>query len=604
MHTLAIRFAIATALMCCLLATTSSAAGPADAKAVAAKVDALLNAAYRKTGTRVSAATGDEDFLRRVTLDLAGRAPTPRELTLFVLDPDSGKRAKVVERLLASDDFAKNQARYWRDVVMNRATDQRARIAQNAFEQWLTKQFQQNRKWDEMTTALLTAKGDVREHGEAALIFAHAGDAKELAAETSRIFLGVQIQCANCHDHPTDVWKRKHFHQLAAFFPRMRVRPVRNEQNRIRSWEVVSADFGRRGAFADPGGLVRRFDKNRDNKISKDEVKGTRLERFFDRLLRRLDRNNDKALTAVELKRGRQFAQRRRGGGVEYFMPNLEDPSSRGTKMEPVFFVGDQSIKAGLNDVARREELARLVTSKDNKWFARAFVNRIWAEMLGEGFYMPIDDLGPQRKARFPKAIDELATGFTNSGYDVKWLFRTIANTQAYQRGIVAKSAADGSPPFASASATRLRSDQIYNSLTQALGVTSLGGNRFRGRRRGPYGRFGERFQFSQLFGFDPSTPQEDVVGTVPQALFLMNSAALNNLIRGTGRTRLAQILRENSNNNDALTELYLMVLARDPSKKERKICKDYIAKVGNRTEAFEDVLWGLLNSSEFLTKR
>jgi Protein of unknown function (DUF1549)/Protein of unknown function (DUF1553)/EF hand len=618
MRTSGTQFVTAFAVLGGLLASWAAAAeqpekpGKPSERKIAAEVDRLLDAAVTTSGGKLAPRTGDADFLRRVSLDLSGRIPSPRDLTLFGLEPASEKRSKVIDRLLDSDAFARNWARYWRDVVMTRATDMRARLAQRAFETWLVEQFRKNRGWDGVVSDLITATGDVREKGEVALIFAHNGDAKEIAAETSRIFLGIQIQCANCHDHPTDVWKREQFHALAAYFPRVAVRPV-FDQMRIRSFEVVTAEYGRRGGF-DPINLLRRYDKNRDGKLTADEVKGTPFERGFRFMLRQYDRNGDGAISKAEIEQGPRFGGfgRRRRAGAEYFMPDLKNPSSRGRRMDPAFFVGKVKSESGMKDIDRRKELAKLLTAKDNKWFSRAYVNRIWAEMLGEGFYMPIDDLGPTRKARFGKVLDVLADGFTASGYDVKWLFRTIANTQAYQRQIRAKDASDTSPPFASASPTRLRADQIYDSLTQALGSNEFRGNRFRfGRRRRfgggggmRYGRFNERFLFTQLFSFDPSTPQADIVGTVPQALYLMNSPRINNLIRGTGPTRLGNILRENSDDAKALSEVYLLVLSREPSAKERKICGDYIRKVRSRTEAFEDILWSLANSSEFLTKR
>ncbi|GAB4150050.1 MAG: hypothetical protein Tsb009_24640 [Planctomycetaceae bacterium] len=585
--------------------TAAFAAGPNSPQSVAQTVDRIILKGLAENKITPAEITTDEDFLRRVSLDLTGQLPTARDVTLFGLNPRSSKRAETIDRLLKSEQFARTWARYWRDVIFSRATDQRARLAQGRFEQWLTEHFQKGTSWDKIVTELLTATGDVREKGETALIFAHNGDPKELASETSRIFLGIQIQCANCHDHPTDKWKREQFHQLAAYFPRVRVRPVRME-NRIRSWEVVSQDNtpGRRRAF-NAEAIMRRFDKNRDGKITKQEAKGTFFERAYERFVDRIDANRDKALSLKELKRAQQFANRARGN-TEYYMPDLNDPSSRGKRVDPVFFVGTIATEKGQRDLVRRLTLSELVTSKDNKWFARAFVNRIWAEMLGEGFYMPVDDLGPQRQARFPEALDALANGFVESGYDVKWLFRTIANTKTYQRKIRPRDVSETALPFAAALPTRLRSDQIYDSLRQTLGVTSLSGNRFSRRRPGMgYRGFGgERGQFALLFGFDPSTSQEDITGTVPQALFLMNSPQINNLIRGTGNTRLANILRNYSDDTDALSELYLMVLSRDPSKSELKICKSYIAKVKKREEAYEDILWSLLNSSEFLSKR
>ena len=170
--------------------------------------------------------------------DLAGTVPLPREVTLFGLDPDPDKRLKLIDRLLSSEEYAHNWAGYWRDVIFLRATDMKARLMEGAFEKWMADQIHDNQGWDKITTSLLTATGEVAEHGETALIFAHAGQADEIAAEASRIFLGIQIQCANCHDHPSDKWKRQQFHQLAAFFPRVQVK--RDGKTKPPTFSIVS----------------------------------------------------------------------------------------------------------------------------------------------------------------------------------------------------------------------------------------------------------------------------------------------------------------------------------------------------------------------------
>ena len=112
------------------------------------------------------------------------------------------------------------------------------------------------------------------------------------------------------------------------------------------------------------------------------------------------------------------------------------------------------------------------------------------------------------------------------------------------------------------------------------------------------------RTLFLTLFGFDPSTPQEDITGNVPQALFLMNSPMIHAMVRSRGNTRLARILQKHSGNAAAVAEVYLLVLSREPSASELAICRDYLATVGDRGEAFEDLMWSLINSSEFLSRR
>jgi hypothetical protein len=586
--------------------------GAPAAQAVAREIDRLILEELAKSKTAVAPLAQEEDFLRRVTFDLAGTTPSPRDVTLFGLDPDPAKRVKTIDRLLDSPAFAKNWGQYWREVIFSRATDPRSRISQRRFEDWITEQLQTNQGWDKIATTLITATGDVLESGQTALIFAHGAEPNEVASEVSRVFLGIQVQCANCHDHPTDKWKREQFHQLAAFFPRIRLQPKLNATPR--SFEVASLDMvggpGGPGAerfrelFQNPERFMQFADRNRDGKIEKDEIQQEGFRRVFERILAQGDTDKDGALSLKELQSLPRPDNMPGRGSPEHFMPDLENPQAPGQKMDPVFFVNGASPGAGLSDRERRAAIARYLTSPDNPWFARAFINRVWAEMLGEGFYMPVDDLGPERTANYPQVLDALSAGFIAHQYDIKWLFRTIANTDAYQRAIRPRSAAQTGPAFASACPTRLRSDQLFDALMQVLGTEAPAG----GRPPGPGGLYAgdrsPRGQFNRIFGFDPSTPPDEMTGTLPQALFLMNSPTINNFIKAGGQTRLAKLLAAFPENEAAVTELYLLVLAREPSDRELKIAQDYVASVGNRGEAFEDLMWSLLNSSEFLTKR
>lgn len=586
------------------VAARTTAAEPSSE--TAHRVDQLIDAGLPADLERAPR-TNDEDFLRRVTLDLAATLPSPNEVTAFGLDPSPDKRARVIDRLLDSPEYAQTWARYWSNVVFTNATEERARITQGAFESWLEEQFAANTPWDEVATELLTATGSISEDGRTALIFAHTGQPAELAAETSRIFLGIQIQCANCHDHPTDSWTREQFHELAAFFPRIRVRPETAGDVRTFVVESVNVNERRRGqAEFDPDRTFAFMDRNRDGKVVKSEAATVRfIADRFDQILQAADTDKDGALSKEEFASiPRPPADQPGRGAPEYYMPDLNDPSSRGTRVEPVFFVDGMSLETGTPDLDRRNALAEAITSPDNEWFSKAFVNRVWAEMTGRGFYTPIDDIGPLRSADCEDALEMLAAGFTEHGYDVKWLYRTIANTETYQRQIRTPDPSVETPPFASAMPARLRADQVYNSITKVLGVEQLAGAG--GRRRGIYGmnRDPGRAAFAELFGFDPSMPQEDIVGSIPQALFLMNSPQISGLIRGNGDTRLGRILREYDDNEDALAELYVLSLSREPSAEETGIALNYIDEVGSRTEAFEDLFWSLLNSSEFLSRR
>ncbi len=599
-------------------AAKSGLASAPTANGVASKIDQLILTDLTKAGVTPAGICNDEDYLRRASLDITGQLPSPSEVTLFALDPDSGKRTKLVERLLASPDFGQNWARYWRDVIYMPATEPRSRLSQADFEKWLAEQWNKSVGWNATATAIITAVGDVTEHPETALIFAQSGVNEDVAAEACRIFLGIQMQCANCHDHPSDIWKREQFHELAAYFPRITLRRMMVGEIKI---EVLSAntDRGRGDQMREnPEQFVTMLDRNKDKKLSKDEMRArpgmmARAEtpgvptQLVDRIFEQADSNKDGGITAAEIKAMPQPMQAGRGS-TEHHMSDLQDPSSKGKLIQPKFFINGATPGQNLSDLERRQAAAKSFTASDNPWFARAIVNRVWCEMLGEGFYMPVDDLGPTRSARFPEALEAICQGFVANGYDPKWLIRTVANSQTYQRKVAAKSSAEDALPFASVTPTRLRADVVFDSLMQVLGFDeeSLNGSG-RGGMMGGGPRAAQRsprFQFDTLFGIDPSMSKEDITGNVPQALFLMNASLLRSAVSASGNSRLGRLLRNNSNDRDALGELYLLVLAREPSKHEVEICQVHLKEVGQRNEAYEDLLWSLLNSSEFLSKR
>ncbi|MCA8999973.1 MAG: DUF1553 domain-containing protein, partial [Planctomycetaceae bacterium] len=407
-----------------------------------------------------------------------------------------------------------------------------------------------------------------------------------------------------------DSWKREQFHQLAAFFPRLSVRP--EDPGQIRTFAVSSFEdrrgSGRRGADFDVDQFFRFLDRNRDGNLSKSEARGP-VEARFDQIVERFDRNKDQMLSKEEFAEARSQANTQPGqGAAEYYMPDLDNPASQGLLIEPVFFISEvkgPALSRGADDLTRRSALVDYLTSKSNPWFSRAIVNRIWGELLGRGFYMPIDDMGPERTPVHPEVLELLSEEFVTHGYDLKWLFRTILNTKAYQRSLAVDPVAE-QIPFAAASPGRLRADQIYNSLNAILGTS--GPVPFRGGRDAMVmqvqGLDPRKAAFSALFGVDPSTPQEDILGTVPQALFLMNTGVVENQVRATGSTRLAGLLKEFDVDEDALAELYLLVLTRSPSSRELAINLEYIKEVGSRGEAYEDIYWSLLNSTEFCSRR
>jgi hypothetical protein len=269
--------------------------------------------------------------------------------------------------------------------------------------------------------------------------------------------------------------------------------------------------------------------------------------------------------------------------------------------MTPVFFVTCQKLETGASDGERREKIAQWITDRDNRWFSKAFVNRMWSELVGRGFYEPVDDIGPDRQCSAPQTLDYLSERFAGTGYDVKWLMRTIMATEAYGRE--SRSRADEArAPFVAACPQRLRGDQLFNALATVLEMPEPAG-REQATYRNP--NAGPRGQVNQTFGYDPSVLRDEVVGSIPQALFLMNSPELARAMGGRQRaTSLGRLLAEVTDDDDLVGELYLRCLAREPKQAELATCLDHVRATEDRTEAFEDILWALVNSTEFLNRK
>jgi Protein of unknown function (DUF1549)/Protein of unknown function (DUF1553) len=508
-----------------------------------AELDKLIANELKQDHLQPAPRICDDEFVRRVYLDLTGQLPLPADVREFAADKDSQKRAKLIDQLLASDEYAKHWMRYWRDVMTVKLSDRRVLAMTPSLQMWLEREFAANTPWDKLARQMLTAKGEVKvaepsaDAGAIFFLLAHNGDdqTEERASETARVFLGIQIGCAQCHDHPFDAWKQEQFHELAAYFSKVRygVAGLNMPPN-------VTATLA-----SNPGGRHR--------------------------------------------------------------MPDKADPS-KGTLMQPKFLDGSTPPPSVfVTDAERRQQLAEAIAGPQNFWFAAAFVNRTWGEFMGQSFSMPVDDLGPGRPVVMPAVLTRLSASFKGSEYDIKGLMRLICNSETYQRELRPGESADTHVHFAGSAPTRLKAETLWDSLVTVLGQMGRPGQRAQAMYN-PIAAMrpnaGPEAAFVQEFRFDPSLKPDEVEGSIPQALILMNSPVIQDKVRATGTNLLARLLEAYPQDSDAVRAVYMRTLARKPSDKEADKSLAYIKKVGKRSEAYEDLLWALLNSAEFLSRR
>lgn len=514
------RFRSAAALCCCLVVSIANWASADDTEQkMTARIDALTAQAWKAAGVEPVRPARDAEFLRRAYLDLTGVTPSVGEVRAF-LAAKSPDRAALIRKLVEKPNHAQHLANIWRDVMLPRNSNA-VRFGQDrSFTNWLQGHFADNTPYDEMVRELLTTTGRVNQSGPVLYYTALELKPEELAASTSRIFLGVQIQCAQCHDHPFDHWKQKDFWGYAAFFSQLR--RSTNRQQTVQ-FEVVDIETG-------------------DVKLPETDT--------------------------------------------------VVPPSFLGAPM------GDDVTGT------RRQVLSAWLTSKDNPYFARATVNRVWALMFGYGLVNPVDDFGEHNEPSHPELLNELAADFSGHGFDMQRLFRVLANTRAYQLSSEWSSTAEVDPRLLSRMPVKsLTAEQIYDCLKMATGIrqTATAGRTnitFNGRLDPRKAAFLAKFEA-------PAQGLTEFQSGIPQALTMMNGAMIADSTDVTKSDLLIAVIDSPFMSNPQRVEtLFLATLSRMPRDDEQAKFVRYVESGGRNKDsnkALADVFWALLNSSEFI---
>lgn len=517
-------------------------------------IDAKIEQSWKDNEIEPSEAATDEEWIRRVYLDIAGHIPSLNEVKEFRDDTSPRKRNALIEKLLDSPDYVRNFSTIWTNECIGRGTPRR--VSRNGMTKFFREAFAKNRPWNDVVFDIVTAEGHFEENGAVNYILAQMqmrDDAVQLTAKTARLFLGMQVQCTQCHNHPFNDWQQSQFWEFNSFF----------RQTEKMDHRRVDPDTGRR---VDDYSEVLSFDQ----------------------AMARLERGGRGAEGAI----GPVYFEKRSG------LMQVALPTFMGTEVDAGAYTD------------RRKEFGKLLMKADQghtPMIAKAMVNRMWGHFFGYAFTRPVDDIGPHNPPSHPALMERLAADFVAADYDLKQLIRWIVNSRAYsltsqfgEDNQIDNPAAGELPLFSHLYVKSMEAEQLYDSLIVATNAHQSGGAGWEAqeaqRRRWMQ-------QFVVAFDTDENDEATTFNGTIPQALMMMNSELIDKAVSAEPGSFLYQLLGSSGSDTEKIQDLYVAALSRRASRgeisKAQKLIRAYPPNA--RLAAFQDLFWALLNSNEFI---
>lgn len=503
-------------------ADTPAAAAKPDSQAMVRRIDDLVEQLWNAEKVEPAAPASDEEFLRRAYLDLVGVIPRVSEVREFKADTRPDKRAALIDRLLASPRLSTHMATIVRNRILPLGVNPEHDREALGLQKWLRTRFAKNLRYDNLVGGLLlTSGGD--ELGPALYFRANDLAPEKMAASAAELFLGVKLQCAECHDHPFADWKQRDFWGIAAFFARIQAPNDRRMMDN--PYRLVDATRG--------------------------EVK----------------------------------------------LPNSEEV------VGPKYLGGD----AAEDDrwQSRRAQFTTWMASSDNRFFTRAAVNWTWTELFGQGLVDSLDSVDHAEPSPRVELLNELADYFADTDFDLRNLWRTLANTRAYQ--LSSRYDKSESPPpelFAYKLPRPLTPEQMYDSFMVLVprDVTSQEWSRM----ATSIDEDPVRMEFVRVMRPPPGSAVE-FRGSTLQSLQMMNGQTMAQLTSPESNRLLAAIDASYMTEADRTDAIYLAVLSREPDQDERGAVSQLLADCKtpqDRLQAQSDLLWALMNSTEFAFNR
>ena len=511
---------------------------------LSATIDREIKAVWTKERITPPGRSSDAVFLRRIYLDLVGMIPGYEETTTFLADADPQKRAKLIDKLLADPRYGRQQAQVFDLAMLTRdhklvegTVGYRNR---GRFREWLAKQFAANEPYDRIAAKILQAEEDGSQ-----LYFAVYANTDEMVAAVSRFFLGTQIQCAQCHNHPFETWTQKDYHGMAGFFAR-----------------TVSVEVREKPEIT--------------NQKGKQYLVGEKTvgEALFS--LEEVDPKTKKKKT-IPIKP--KFLS-----GDE-----LKEPEPPKDYVEPKLKPGEVPPKPAFS---RRLKFIEWMLGKDNPFFAKAAANRVWAQFMGRGFVHPVDDFGSSSTPSHPGLLKAIETELVAHKFDLKWLICEIVNSHAYQAADLGD-VKDALPKFFERAPVRpLGVEELTASLQIAMGLGLDAALKTEPNK-----------DILQHLG-KPTDGQGRFQGSLTEHLYFHNGDGFRGICRPNKGNLAEKLLTGTEDWSQKVERMFLSVLSRPPAAEEREQFVQYLSAEGNApklaAQRIEDAIWVLVSSSEF----
>jgi Protein of unknown function (DUF1549)/Protein of unknown function (DUF1553) len=520
-------------------------------------IDEHIQGGWKSAGLEPSPVATDAEWIRRVSLDVVGHIPPEEAVDAFLDAHGERKKTAVVEHLLQDPGYARNWGTVWANLLVGRDPPTPG-VHRDELEKYLRDSFAANVPWNEIVYSLVAAEGTAEQNPAANFLLAHLNqDAVPATALTARLFLGIQVQCTQCHDHPFTKDKQDRFWELNSFFQQT---------------EVVSSHSPLPSGSSSAAG----------------------------------DSSEGRSMTTRPISLP-EIVTRQVGGPMYY-------ETLRGEMRAAFPIYAGHKIDVGPT-VNRRRELGRLISQGDDRQLALAMVNRTWQHFFGHGFTRPVDDMGPHNVPNNPEVLDRLAREFAASGYNVKQLIQWICATDAYQRASTFDRAntsddpANGAPPlFSRLYLKPLSAEALYDSLMVAT--------RAKASARTDWNDVGRRREdWVRQFVFNYATEDRDEAalpaGSVTQALTMMNDRIVDGALAIEPGTLLFDVVHDTIDDAAKIRRLSRSALSRNPTQAELHAAVDHLreAREGAESEkgqqqaagrALADIFWAYLNSNEF----